>query len=108
MKDYEFAYVDELGRRLMKNKKLNAVEQKLEEVLKAKAALKGIWKCRDQEYRQLLELKALDREAERIGALTNAHRAFLDVAIVFVRRKIAIKCVCAYFTIVFSGFCGGN
>lgn len=54
-KDYEFAYVDELGRRLMaKSTEPGAIQDKLAELVQARGQLDNEWTKRDQECRQLV------------------------------------------------------
>jgi spectrin beta len=79
-KDYEIAYVDDLGKRLLrKNPGLTQVHDKLREVAASKKALEEAWNSRYHEYQQLFDLQTFNREADRIDALTKGHEAYLDI-----------------------------
>ncbi|CAD5225498.1 unnamed protein product [Bursaphelenchus okinawaensis] len=78
-KDYEFKYVDDLGRKLLKkNPNLRNVEETLHKVHKARQDLEDAWRRRENEYKQLFDLQVFNREAERIDALMRGQEVFLD------------------------------
>ncbi|KAL3084188.1 hypothetical protein niasHT_039314 [Heterodera trifolii] len=81
-KEYEFSYAEELGGRLMRKGAANGVEKRLAELAEAKGALESEWAKRETECKQLLELQAFSREAERIEALNRGHMAFLELEVV--------------------------
>ncbi|KAI3422187.1 hypothetical protein GPALN_012720 [Globodera pallida] len=80
-KEYEFAYAEELGRRLMAKGASKEVGKRLSQLAEAQALLGAEWTKRERECKQLLELQAFLREAERIEALNRGHMAFLELEV---------------------------
>ncbi|VDM73344.1 unnamed protein product, partial [Strongylus vulgaris] len=80
-KKYEVEYVQELGRRLLeKNPRLREVEAQLKHLGTEMAIVKNMYRIRDAQLKEQLDLQLFNREAERIDAATKGHEAFLDYA----------------------------
>ncbi|KAE9418301.1 hypothetical protein Angca_009245, partial [Angiostrongylus cantonensis] len=80
-KKYEVDYVIELGRRLLdKNPRLREVEAQLQHLILEVNGVKDMYRMRDAQLKEQLDLQLFNREAERIDATTKGHEAFLDYA----------------------------
>ncbi|VDM84082.1 unnamed protein product, partial [Strongylus vulgaris] len=80
-KKYEVEYVQELGQRLLeKNPRLREVEAQLKHLGTEMAMVKNMYRIRDAQLKEQLDLQLFNREAERIDAATKGHEAFLDYA----------------------------
>ncbi|KAL6743755.1 hypothetical protein Aduo_016762 [Ancylostoma duodenale] len=78
-KKYEVEYVQELGHRLLeKNPRLREVEAQLKHLGSEMAVVKNMYRARDAQLKEQLDLQLFNREAERIDAATKGHEAFLD------------------------------
>ncbi|XGW05367.1 hypothetical protein V3C99_016045 [Haemonchus contortus] len=80
-KKYEVDYVHELGRRLLeKNPRLHEVDAQLKHLTGEMNTVKNMYRTRDAQLKEQLDLQLFNREAERIDAATKGHEAFLDYA----------------------------
>ncbi|KAK6758912.1 hypothetical protein RB195_016254 [Necator americanus] len=80
-KKYEIEYVQELGHRLLeKNPRLREVEEQLKHLGSEMAVVKNMYRARDSQLKEQLDLQLFNREAERIDSATKGHEAFLDYA----------------------------
>ncbi|KAK6050214.1 hypothetical protein COOONC_12281 [Cooperia oncophora] len=74
-------YVQELGRRLLeKNPRLREVDAQLKHLNGEMNTVKNMYRMRDGQLKEQLDLQLFNREAERIDAATKGHEAFLDFA----------------------------
>ena len=77
----EFGYVRELGARLMEKQPGNGeVKEILERLAKEEAELARLWRERESDLKESLELQLFNREANNIDTTTSGHAAFLDIA----------------------------
>lgn len=76
----EFAYVHELGERLLrKTPNLTDVKAQLLQLHQDQARLEQMWTQKEMALKEALELQLYTREADHIDAATKAHEAFLDL-----------------------------
>uniref|UniRef100_A0A183IDZ9 Calponin-homology (CH) domain-containing protein n=1 Tax=Soboliphyme baturini TaxID=241478 RepID=A0A183IDZ9_9BILA len=78
--DDEFAYVNNLGMRLLRLRRNDSEVQKTMQMLAAdQNDVKQMWQSKQRHLEEMLDLQLFMREADRIDAATKGYQAFLDI-----------------------------